>query len=123
MYATPAKNGHCEPIVITGIGMIASVGANRESVWRAVRSGQSGVRSLRGLVGIPDGLLIGAPVDIPPDYPGQLKVITLAQSRPTRRCETPASTSHKSISTASAAPSAATWATRVTCRNTWASTT
>lgn len=68
-----------EPIVITGIGMLASVGLNRESVWRAVRAGRSGVRSLSGLPGIPDGLLVGAPVDIEPDLPGQLKAITLCR--------------------------------------------
>jgi 3-oxoacyl-(acyl-carrier-protein) synthase len=68
-----------EPIVITGIGIIASVGLDRESVWRAVRSGRSGVGSLSGLPGIPDGLLIGAPVDITPDRPGQLKAIALCR--------------------------------------------
>lgn len=66
-----------EPIVITGIGMITSVGRDRESVWRAVRAGRSGVRSLRGLPGIPDDLLIGAPVDVPLRRPGELKAITL----------------------------------------------
>ena len=40
-----------EPIVITGIGIIASVGRDRESVWRAVRQGKSGVRPLPGLRG------------------------------------------------------------------------
>ena len=59
--------------MITGIGMIASVGDDRESVWRAVCRGKSGVRSLNGLMGIPDGLLIGAPVDIEPELPGQVK--------------------------------------------------
>jgi 3-oxoacyl-(acyl-carrier-protein) synthase len=67
-----------DPVVITGIGMITSVGDRREDVWRAVRNGTSGVRRLEGLEGIPDGLLIGAPVDIQPEHPGQLKVITLA---------------------------------------------
>lgn len=74
---------HCEtdPIVITGIGMIASVGKDRESVWRAVRNGQSGVRSLEGLLGIPDGLLLGAAVDLGTNQPqpAQLKAITLTQ--------------------------------------------
>ena len=68
-----------EPIVITGIGMIASVGNDRESVWQAVREGQSGARRLEGLEGAPDGLLIGAPVDIEPDIAGELKVITLCK--------------------------------------------
>ncbi|MHB1036148.1 MAG: beta-ketoacyl-[acyl-carrier-protein] synthase family protein [Pirellulales bacterium] len=68
-----------EPIVITGIGLIASVGSDRESVWRAVRQGQSGVRSLEGLLGIPDGLMIGAPVAIEDVGPLRLKAITLCQ--------------------------------------------
>lgn len=33
-----------DPIVITGIGLAASVGASRESVWKAVQSGRSGIR-------------------------------------------------------------------------------
>lgn len=70
---------HDDPVVITGIGLIASVGHDRESVWKAVREGRSGVRRLEGLEGIPDGLLIGAPVDLAPDRPGELKVITLAR--------------------------------------------
>src|SRR5438034_9906839 len=69
--------GEDEPIVITGIGMIASVGRDRESVWRAVQQGRSGVRFLHGLQGIPDGLLIGAPVDIQPEVRGQVKNIPL----------------------------------------------
>jgi 3-oxoacyl-(acyl-carrier-protein) synthase len=67
-----------EPIVITGIGMITSVGNDRESVWRAVQQGRSGVRPLCGLQGIPDGLLIGAPVDIATEFPGQVRSIPLA---------------------------------------------
>jgi len=66
-----------EPIVITGIGMIASVGRDRESVWRAVQRGQSGVRSLRGMPGIPDDLLLAATVDVPLGRRGELKAITL----------------------------------------------
>ncbi|HEX3870985.1 MAG TPA: beta-ketoacyl synthase N-terminal-like domain-containing protein, partial [Pirellulales bacterium] len=68
----------CEPIVITGIGLITSVGNDRESVWAAVRQGRSGVRRLEGLPGIPDGLLIGAPVTLEGDRPNRLKAITLA---------------------------------------------
>ena len=68
-----------EPIVITGIGLIASLGNDRESVWKAVRRGASGVRSLAGAPGIPAGLEIGAPVAMPLEYPGQLKTIALCQ--------------------------------------------
>ena len=53
-----------ERVVITGIGLTASVGEDRESVWQAVRDGRSSMRRLTGLTGIPDGMLIGAPVDI-----------------------------------------------------------
>ena len=65
--------------MITGIGLIASVGDDRESVWQAVREGRSAARRLEGLPGIPDGLLLGAPVDIEPEIPGELKAITLCQ--------------------------------------------
>lgn len=66
-----------EPIVITGIGLVASVGHDRESVWSAVRHGQSGVRSLLGLPGFPSSLSIGAPVFLPPEFVGQLKSVAL----------------------------------------------
>lgn len=66
-----------EPVVITGIGLTASVGDDRESVWRAVREGRSAMRWLTGLPGIPDGLLIGAPVDIAVSEPNELKVFAL----------------------------------------------
>ena len=67
-----------EAIVITGIGMIASVGNDRESVWRAVREGVSGIRRLTPADHMPDCLTIAAPIDIEPEQPGQLKVISLA---------------------------------------------
>jgi 3-oxoacyl-(acyl-carrier-protein) synthase len=69
--------GSDEPIVITGIGLIASVGHDRETVWQAVRNGRSGARHLHGFPGIPDGVMLGALVDIEPEQPGELKTITL----------------------------------------------
>ena len=68
-----------DPVVITGIGLTTSVGNCRESVWQAVREGRSAMRRLTGLAGIPDGMLIGAPVDVtlPPERVGELKVLTL----------------------------------------------
>lgn len=68
-----------EPVVISGIGMIASVGDDRERVWQAVAGGRSGVTSLAGLMGIPDGLLIGAPVNISGDRPRRMKVTAMCQ--------------------------------------------
>ena len=50
-------------VVITGIGMITSVGKDRETTWNSVRSGHSGVRKLTGLDCIPDGMLLGATVE------------------------------------------------------------
>lgn len=64
-------------VVITGIGMVTSVGKDRESVWAAVRSGKSGIRKLSGVPCIPDGLLLGAPVDVESRVRGELKAITL----------------------------------------------
>ena len=65
-----------EPIVLTGIGMIASTGRSRESVWSAVRQGVSNIRWLRGMRGIPDDLMFGATVDYE-DLDGQLKMTRL----------------------------------------------
>lgn len=67
-------------IVISGIGMITSVGNDRETVWNAVRSGKSGVQSLRGFLGIPDGAFIGAPVLNVDSSPGELKVVSLCRA-------------------------------------------
>lgn len=52
-------------VVITGIGMVTSVGRDRESTWQAVRAGISGVRQLDGIAGIPTGRVLAATVDMP----------------------------------------------------------
>ena len=67
-----------DPIVISGIGMIASVGDDRESVWQAVRDGVSGVRRVGQADAMPESLKIAAPVSHEPEEPGRLKVISLA---------------------------------------------
>jgi 3-oxoacyl-(acyl-carrier-protein) synthase len=66
-------------VVITGIGLITSIGRSREAVWQAMQRGESGVRRLTGIPGIQDGLLLGAPVDLETEVPGQLKNISLSQ--------------------------------------------
>jgi 3-oxoacyl-(acyl-carrier-protein) synthase len=69
-----------EPVVITGIGLIAALGARREEVWRAVRQGKSGVRRLKGIDGLPDDQFCGATVEMPVgETYGRLKAIALAQ--------------------------------------------
>jgi 3-oxoacyl-[acyl-carrier-protein] synthase II len=70
---------HEDRVVISGIGLSTSIGRNRESVWHAVQRGDSGVRRLAGIPGIPDGLLLGATVDIDTECPGQLKNIPLCR--------------------------------------------
>ncbi|MCA9269603.1 MAG: beta-ketoacyl-[acyl-carrier-protein] synthase family protein [Planctomycetales bacterium] len=67
-----------EPIVVSGVGLVAAVGWDRESVWQAVRSGESGVGWLRGLLGIPDDTMIGAQVDLATPA-GGLKAVALAE--------------------------------------------
>lgn len=58
-------------VVITGIGMTTAVGRDRESSWRAMKGGQSGVRRLTGIPYLPDGLLLAATVDdVPCDSRG-----------------------------------------------------
>lgn len=66
-----------EPVVVTGIGMITSVGRNREATWRAVRQGESRFRWVRGLRFLPDDLVIGATVDVDQPVPERMKVMTL----------------------------------------------
>ena len=68
-----------EPIVVTGIGMITSVGRNREATWHAVRHGQSRFRWVRGLRFFPDNLLFGATVDVDEPAHGQMKVMSLCE--------------------------------------------
>ncbi len=57
-----------DPIVITGIGLAASVGATRESVWQAVQAGISGIRRTHALDGVgplelPCGMIDWLPAD------------------------------------------------------------
>ena len=75
----PGRDHVAEPVVITGIGMITSVGEDRESTWKAIRAGRSGVRRIGPHDGVPEHLHIAAIVDSQPSLPQQLKVIHLAQ--------------------------------------------
>ena len=68
-----------EPIVITGIGLLASVGLDRESVWRAVRNGESRFEFLRGIRGIPDNEIVGATVDLGQPLDGRMKVLPMCE--------------------------------------------
>jgi 3-oxoacyl-[acyl-carrier-protein] synthase II len=70
---------HEDRVVITGIGIVTSIGHSRETVWRAIQAGTSGVRRLTGIPGLPDGMLLGATVDIEGEYPGQMKNVPLCR--------------------------------------------
>jgi len=65
-----------ERVVITGVGMVTSVGSDRESTWQAVQSGHSGVRRLENFAGLPSDKMLGATVEnmdqpdhLPRDFP------------------------------------------------------
>ena len=68
-----------EPVVITGIGLLASVGLDRESVWQAVRDGESRFEFLRGVRGINDGEIVGATVNLGKPLEGRLKVLPMCE--------------------------------------------
>ncbi|HEX5472724.1 MAG TPA: beta-ketoacyl-[acyl-carrier-protein] synthase family protein [Lacipirellulaceae bacterium] len=76
MHKRPTND---DRVVITGIGLITSIGRSRESVWEAIQRGECGVRRLVGVPGIPDNLLLGATIDVEGEYPGQLKNIPLCR--------------------------------------------
>jgi 3-oxoacyl-(acyl-carrier-protein) synthase len=75
---------HCfsspdDRVVISGIGLVTSIGRSREVVWQAIQRGECGVQRLVGVPGIPDGLLLGATAEVEDDLPGQLKNIPLCR--------------------------------------------
>ncbi|MCC7336001.1 MAG: beta-ketoacyl-[acyl-carrier-protein] synthase family protein [Pirellulaceae bacterium] len=76
----PARiEGAEDPIVITGIGIGASLGASREEVWQGIQSGRSGVRLTRnsdriGSLRLPCGM-----VDWLDDDPYSLKSIRITE--------------------------------------------
>ncbi len=73
-------SGKHEPrVVITGVGLVSSLGRDRESTWQAVRQGQRGMRWVKGIPELGSRAVIAAPVDLEPDFPGQLKPIPLAR--------------------------------------------
>lgn len=66
-----------DPVVITGIGLCASVGSHREAVWQAVQAGQSGVRLTHSQDPVAGLELPCAMVDWCEVQPDQLKSIQL----------------------------------------------
>lgn len=52
-----------DPIVITGIGLITSLGKDRETSWANICQGRRAIRKMNSVEFIPDGLLLGAVID------------------------------------------------------------
>jgi 3-oxoacyl-[acyl-carrier-protein] synthase II len=78
-YSVPFSFSNDDRVVITGIGVVTSIGSGREATWRAIQRGECGVRRLTGLTGIPDNLLLAATVEVDGEFPGQLKNIPLCR--------------------------------------------
>lgn len=58
----PFDRASPEPVVISGIGLITPLGADRESSWHGICAGRSGLRTVQ----LRDGLtVIGAPAAVP----------------------------------------------------------
>lgn len=66
-----------DPVVITGIGLITSVGQDRESTWASIQRGTCGIRRMTGIAPIEDNMVLGAPASIPTGYEPRLKILTL----------------------------------------------
>ncbi len=74
------RDPDADPVVITGIGMGASVGSDRETVWQAIQAGRSGIRFTRPADCVGSLKLPCAMVDwLPPKAP-VLKSIRLCQA-------------------------------------------
>lgn len=78
-----AGNDDEDPIVITGIGMGASLGADRESVWQNIQRGKSGIRVSRASDGVGELELPCGMVDWLPDDPQDDSLKSIRMSRVT----------------------------------------
>ena len=110
----PHRPSNDHRVVITGIGVVTSIGHSREAVWQAIQRGDCGVRRLTGVPGIPDGLMLGATGRRRRRIPGPAQehsALPAVGGRGAGRRPHPFSAA--SIATASVARSAPTWATRI----------
>lgn len=75
----PDESAAYDPVVITGIGLITSLGHDRETVWKAIRAGRHGFARVTDLPYFRGEGVIAARVDWDDPVPTQLKAISLAQ--------------------------------------------
>jgi 3-oxoacyl-(acyl-carrier-protein) synthase len=66
-----------ERIVVSGIGMVTSLGLDRETSWLNIQRGASNVRPIIGLPGLPDGEMLAAQVDLDDEHKGVLKILPM----------------------------------------------
>ncbi|MBM3999924.1 MAG: beta-ketoacyl-[acyl-carrier-protein] synthase family protein [Planctomycetes bacterium] len=66
-------------IVVTGLGLVTSLGLDRETSWRAIQRGETRSQRVVGMPYFPDGELLAARVDLEPPEPGMLKVIPMTE--------------------------------------------
>ncbi|TWT47596.1 beta-ketoacyl-[acyl-carrier-protein] synthase family protein [Botrimarina hoheduenensis] len=67
-------------VVVTGIGLVTSVGADRETSWAALQRGESGARRLPPHPDLPAGTLAATVENLPLDFPGQTKHLPMLRS-------------------------------------------
>jgi 3-oxoacyl-(acyl-carrier-protein) synthase len=68
-----------DPIVITGVGIVSSLGSTRESVWQNIQIGKSGIRRTDARDGVGSLTLPCGMVDSLPAEPHRLKSIQLTE--------------------------------------------
>lgn len=68
-----------DPVVVTGIGLVTSLGNTREETWAAMQRGERRMRFLDAGRGLPGETFIGAEVDIP-RRPGRLKMFPMCEA-------------------------------------------
>ena len=68
-----------DPIVITGVGIVSSLGSSRESTWQNIQIGRSGIRRTEASDGVGSLTLPCGMVDSLPTEPHHLKSIQLTE--------------------------------------------
>jgi 3-oxoacyl-(acyl-carrier-protein) synthase len=80
IYRFPVRgSSQADPVVISGIGLATSIGDSREAVWRAIQTGQSGIRRTTASDGVGQLRLPCGMVDWLKPSRHRLKSVTLSE--------------------------------------------